>query len=341
MYKLDFIRMVHLEISSECNAACPQCPRNLYGYPYNDGYIARNLTLAEAEKIFQPSFVKQLDKLLINGNFGDIVMNLEAVEIIKYFRKHNTKPEFIIEICTNGGARNRTFWTQLAELQCHINFAIEGIDNTTHALYRQNTLYDTVIKNAQAFIQAGGHACWKMVQFEHNQSQVDQARTLSQQMGFKRFELIDHGRDTGPVYNTHGQVVHIMKEDVWKNMGLPTALEDMIDFRKSKTITNEHVNINIRPKINCEAIRGRSLYISSTGSVYPCCYLGMAPETYGHGCYMQPANQQIREIIEENSALEYGLEHAIQWFNSVPPSWDKPTVEQGRLILCNDNCGCG
>ena len=31
------IRDGHLEISTICNAACPFCPRNFWGYPYNGG----------------------------------------------------------------------------------------------------------------------------------------------------------------------------------------------------------------------------------------------------------------------------------------------------------------
>ena len=52
LYAVEDIRKVHLEISSECNAACPKCPRNLCGYPHNDGYEEHSMTLAEAQKIF-------------------------------------------------------------------------------------------------------------------------------------------------------------------------------------------------------------------------------------------------------------------------------------------------
>lgn len=47
LYTVDEIRRVDMEISSLCNAECPLCPRNLYGFPYNDGYVERNLTLSD------------------------------------------------------------------------------------------------------------------------------------------------------------------------------------------------------------------------------------------------------------------------------------------------------
>ena len=84
IYSVDQIQHLHLEISSLCNAACPLCPRNFWGYEYNAGYKEHNMTLAEAQKRFSIEFVKQLRHLVINGNFGDAVMNPDPVPIVNY-----------------------------------------------------------------------------------------------------------------------------------------------------------------------------------------------------------------------------------------------------------------
>ena len=76
MYSISDITKLHLEISSLCNASCPACPRNFHGYPYNNGYTERNLTLADVKKMFPREFIQQLSEILINGNYGDIVMYL-------------------------------------------------------------------------------------------------------------------------------------------------------------------------------------------------------------------------------------------------------------------------
>ena len=86
MYKLQDITQLHLEVSTLCNARCPQCPRNFCGYPYNDGYPECNLTLEQVHKIFKPTFIKQLIWFHINGNYGDMVMNPETTDIIRYFK---------------------------------------------------------------------------------------------------------------------------------------------------------------------------------------------------------------------------------------------------------------
>ena len=47
----------------------------------------------------------------------------------------------------------------------------------------------------------------------------------------------------------------------------------------------------------------------------------------------------IKEIVKENNALEYSLEHCIEWFNQVEQSWSKPSYLDGRLYKCDHQCG--
>lgn len=337
---INSIQELHLEISSRCNASCPQCPRNFYGYPFNDGYIERDLTLNEVKKIFSVNFIKQLKQILINGNFGDFIMNSESLKILKYFRDCN--PTANIIITTNGGARDKSFWQDLAKINCNILFCLDGTDNKTHALYRQNTVYDVVLKNAKIFIAAGGYAQWKMIKFDHNQHQIETAKELSQTLGFQNFDLVDHQRDVGPVYNSSGELVHIMKPAEWEKRNMPTVFAEAIEFKKTKKVGIAQIQLDVKPRILCKVSNKnvQSLYVSSTGHVYPCCWLGLSPETYGHGNFIQGANAQLRPLVSENNALEYSLDHCIKWFEQVKESWTKKTINDGHLIHCNSNCGC-
>jgi MoaA/NifB/PqqE/SkfB family radical SAM enzyme len=331
MYQIGQVKHVHLEISSRCNASCPQCPRNFYGYPYNDGYLEHDMTLAEAQTIFSAEFIQQLREIYINGNFGDAVMNPETVSIVEYFRQ--CSPALTITISTNGGARDQKFWQSLAKAQATVIFCIDGLEDT-HSLYRQNTLYSTVMRNAQIFIEAGGRAVWKMIKFDHNAHQIDQARDLSAQLGFQEFRLIDDGRNQGPVYDQHGNLVHVLGEPA------VTEFKILFDRRKTDEVLLEDIVGGRTPRpITCDVQRTKSVYISSTGDVYPCCFLGFNPKNYGHGNYHQAANAQFRHLIQKNNALENPLETCLQWFSSIENSWKIPTFEQGRLIICNDVCG--
>jgi MoaA/NifB/PqqE/SkfB family radical SAM enzyme len=146
MIAIDQIRAVHLEISSLCNARCPLCYRNFHGYPHNDGYVETNFSLDNAKHIFSPNFLQQLQEILINGNFGDAVMNPETPDIIEYFRSQNAYLK--IDISTNGSARSKSFWQRLAKVGAAVQFCLDGLEDTHH-LYRQNTNWRTILKNAR------------------------------------------------------------------------------------------------------------------------------------------------------------------------------------------------
>jgi MoaA/NifB/PqqE/SkfB family radical SAM enzyme len=327
------IRNVHFEISSLCNASCPWCPRNFWGYPYNSGYPEVNFTLSQAKKVFTTDFLQQLTSIRINGNFGDIVMNPEGPDIVEYFFSIN--PDLKIAISTNGGARDQKFWSRLARTPATIQFCLDGLADTHH-LYRQNTNYKTVIKNAKTVINNGGHAIWKMIRFDHNLHQIDQCRELSKQLGFKDFLLVDDGRDTAPVFNKQGKLTHVLGNySGEKNFEIlfynkthdQILLEDIVKDRTPTTA------------INCQAKKQRSIFINSNGDVSPCCWLGYHPKTYGHGQYHQAANAQLIPLVKKNNAVEYSLQECIEWFKGVENSWNIPTFEQGRLVICNDVCG--
>lgn len=333
MIRYQEITRVHLEISSLCNASCPWCPRNFWGYSYNAGFPETNLTLSQSKKIFTADFLRQLKLITINGNFGDIVMNPEGHSIVEYFK--NINPDLEIVISTNGSARSKDFWLSLAQAGAKIIFCLDGLEDTHH-LYRQNTVYQTVINNAQTFINAGGYAIWKMIKFKHNVHQTDQAKNLSITLGFKEFELVESSRTDAPVYDNKGNLSHILG-DYKGETSFPVLfhkkrtdvimLEDIISDRKEKKT------------ISCETKNNKEIYITCTGEVYPCCYTGLFPKTYGHGQYHQAANAQIAPFILNNNALEHTIKECIEWFSQIEQAWMQKTYGSGRLIICDDNCG--
>ena len=324
---------VHLEISSLCNASCSWCPRTFWGYPYNGGYPEVNLTLEQAKKIFQPDFLIQLISFQISGNFGDIVMNPEGPDIVDYFFRIN--PKLDISISTNGGARNNKFWIQLAQTPATIMFCLDGLEDTHH-LYKQNTVWATVIKNAKTFIDAGGRAIWKMIQFKHNQHQINQCRTMSQELGFAGFELVNEGRDTAPVFDHTGTLTHVLGNYVGE-----TDFKILFHKKKTDQILLEDIIDDRKPAKHtiCQTKQLKSIYIAANGDVSPCCYTGFYPKTYGNGQYHQAANAQLQPLIKQNNALEHSLADCIKWFISVEESWKIATFKQGRLVICNDVCG--
>ena len=333
MISFEEIRDVHLEISSLCNAACPLCPRNFRGYPHNDGYPEANMTLAQVQQIFDPNFVSQLTRIYLNGNFGDIVMNPETPDIVEYFRANN--PNLIIAISTNGSGRDRRFWQRLASARAKVFFCLDGLEDTHH-LYRQNTVWRQILRNAETFIAAGGYATWKFILFDHNQHQIQQCRELAEQLKFAHFEIINDGRNIGPVFDKHGQLTHVIGDYQGS-----TDFKTMFFKKKTDTVVLEDIIVDkkVKSTIACVAKITKSIYVTSIGEVYPCCFMGYYPRTYGQGEYHQAVNSQIARLMQNNNALDSSIKQCIEWFADVETSWKKSTYESGRLVVCDDNCG--
>jgi sulfatase maturation enzyme AslB (radical SAM superfamily) len=320
MYHISDIRNVHLEISTRCNAACPGCPRNLCGVNVVEGYPLHDMSLAEAQSIFSPAFLQQLESILINGNLGDFVTARDGVEIVRYFREQN--PKLKIEISTNADARP-DIWPTLAELKVQVFFCIDGL-KTTHEQYRRQTDWDSVIANAQAFISNGGNAVWKMISFAHNQHEIDQCKAMSQQLGFNRFLLVDQGRDAFPVFDQKKNFLYSIGEHTQ-----PTNFDELYNRYLGST-TNGYIEPVDADVIDCKVQKKKSIYVTATGEIYPCCWLGFYPRTMWN-----MGNSQIAPMLpNNNNANQIGIESAMQWFNKISDAWThQPPVQ------CKINCG--
>ena len=329
MIEYNQIQGVHLEISSRCNAVCPDCPRNFRGVDVIDNYPVCDLKLDQIKKIFSVEFLQQLNNILINGNYGDFVTAHDALSIVEYF--YQTNPKLYIEVSTNGSAQPK-IWAKLGKFPVRMGFRIDGLKDTHH-LYRQNTDFDLIISNAKNFISAGGHAIWTMIVFDHNKHQIDQCRQMSKDLGFKQFRVIDQApgvRNVFPVFTPDRRLSHVV--------GDYQGSTDF-DFLWQQNIERDPWdNLEYATEsypIKCKAIESKSIYITSNGEVYPCCWLGFSPLTD----HTNLVNLQMQDFIKENNALEYSIEHAVSWFHHVEKSWSKSSVADGKLVACNDTCG--
>ena len=328
------IRSVHLEISTRCNASCPLCPRNTAGFDQDLGYPLHDMTLSEAKQIFTQSFLSQLNKIEINGNFGDFVTARDGVEIVEYFAESN--PKLKIYISTNASAKPN-IWAKLGAIHnVIVKFDLDGLADT-HAIYRRNTSWDLVISNAKKFIAAGGNAVWKMILLDFNSHQVEECKKLSRELGFQRFSLVDHGRNQGPIYNRQGDLVGKLGDDIrFKEIEYPNRVEVWKNWYSSSL---KEITIPVKNTVSCMAKKNSEIYVTATGEVYPCCWLGFFPKIENQQHPWQENNELLKDMVKNNNALEVGIEESITWFNSVEESWNKKAYAEGRLFKCDRFCG--
>lgn len=340
------LRSIHIELTTRCNARCPMCMRNYRGLDYNSGYPLCELTLDNFKKIVTPEVLQHLIRpmphdpvndgtfrskypgfmgLLFNGNLGDFASASDAVDIVEYVSQYNVP----VRIQTNGSARSPEWWARLAFPNVVVGFALDGLADT-HSLYRQDTDWHRVIRNASALIAAGGRAWWRFIPFDHNRHQKQQCEQLSRELGFENFVEIYDGRDTTPVFDRRGNFSHSIGVP-YSNVDISTLLHSHIANLIS---VPRHANDIENLKIGCIHKKNREIYLAADGSIYPCCFLGFYPKTMNH-----PGNQQLSPMVQENNALEFGLEHCMQWFNTVEQSWSRPSIQQGRLYQCVASCG--
>jgi hypothetical protein len=125
------------------------------------------------------------------------------------------------------------------------------------------------MKNAKSYIDAGGSAIWKYLMFQHNEHQVEQARTLSKDMGFKKFLCVPTDRNWSsdgvwPV-NIDGIYQYSIQRSSVSSKNIKAA--PLIALEKFKQIIDTSP---VKTTPSCWAYEGR-LYVSYTGHVIPCC----------------------------------------------------------------------
>jgi hypothetical protein len=346
MFKFDKLKRVHLEITNRCQASCPMCPRNIHSGIENPLIDNSDWTLSQFKKIFTVEVLEQLDSVQFCGSFGDPVINNDLVEMCKH-----AAPYTSIEINTNGGARSKQWWRDLAAVlpkHHQVEFALDGFAGV-HELYRIGTSFDKVVENAKEFIDAGGNASWLFIRFKHNEHQVEDARKLASEMGFFKFELKDTRRfvvDKFPVLNKTGKVSHYLEPP--SNNNIPIVnLTSINNYKEWKTATN----------ISCFALDNKEIYIDSKMRMFPCCIIAAFTDTlYDTKLYKEnklpgfeiqnqvgaKVKQDVYNLINELggddkiNALNYGIKNIIentQWQTIWHDKW-----ASNKSMCCTAMC---
>lgn len=260
------IEHLHIEASSYCNARCPGCPRNGYGYPLEGFFTEKNLRLDQLHQILNT--YKDVKNIHYCGNHGDPMMNPNIAQM-------SSMDNIEVEIATNGGIGRLETYKQLAKQKnTRIIFGIDGLEDTNH-LYRQGVNWDKLISRVRAFTEAGGDAEWQFIKFQHNMHQQEEARKLSQVLGFNNFILRDDGRNDMPAIQLDKSISH------W-------VLPPYKDAKPRQFDVDQYLKMRYEPydltensckveKITCETLVNKSVYVDSSGEIYPCCYHG-----FGH-----------------------------------------------------------
>lgn len=332
MINLSDVKIVHVEASSRCNSHCPMCSRYTA-----DGYVQPHLIEGDLSKesfykLFTLDFTKQLDHVYFSGVYGDPCLNKLLPEFVNYLIDNGCKS---ISIDTNGGYRDEDWWAKLARPGVLINFSLDGTDNETLEKYRIGVVYDKVVKNLKSYISAGGQAQWNFIVFKHNEHQVEQARTIAEELGAKfRIKVTQKFRQRKDhKVMKQGQHVFTLEPPVTEkyrhnNVGTKEHKPVRIFVYDIKKFSSLNVN-----KVSCKSVERQEIFLAANGMVFPCCYIG----TYTHdspGSYQFNKHYDINDFNINTNSIDSILEK----FNMISSKWND-TIENGNLITCLATCG--
>ena len=345
----DKIKQVHLEITQNCQAACPMCDRNMNGEGINPHLNLDELTLDDCKRMFEPKFISNLEAMYMCGNHGDPIVARDTLEVFQYFRKHN--PNIWLSMNTNAGARDEQWWKDLAE--CFGNrgvvyFSVDGLRETNH-IYRQNVIWDNVERSMKSFINAGGRARWDYLIFQHNEHQVDEAEALSKEWGFEQFRKKKSGRfiTTKQKKKTEHQAVS-KKGDKSSVIAMPKQKKNQnAVVNKAEKIIKKHGSIEQyydNTEVFCKSLNEKEIYVSAEGIVTPCCWTAGRMYKWWQ---KDPKVQQIWDYIDGAGGKDAinmklnGIEKVLEtgFFDDIKASWSKPSCAAGKLEVCAQKCG--
>ena len=260
--KLSLVRKIQLDHTSRCNLACPQCART-----NNNRYPILDLTVDDYKIILEPFDNNQI-KFFHNGNFGDAVVSPTFNDTFDYYIDKIRE----IDISTNGSVRTPDWWARLAQQgsdKLTVIFSIDGLEDTNH-LYRVGSVYNKIIKNAEAFINAGGKAEWHYIEFAHNQHQTEQAKQIAKDLGFTKFIAKNTARfaeaETNFVETKKKNVVYDIKDNP-RTIDRQKILKAFSSMKEYATKTD----------IMCKSRYQQTLFIDMNMDLWPCCWFGSPP----------------------------------------------------------------
>ena len=258
MWSSDTIEWIDIELTSFCNIQCKGCFRVLS--PYTDQIINKSfLDLQKIKTKFQKNTLPNVKIINFCGSVDEPTTHPQFFEIVKHFADWSAH----INIATNGSLRNAKWWKTLATIlpdSHRVTWGIDGSDDTSE-IYRVGSNFKKVQENYKAFISAGGKANWQFIVFEHNEHQLEAAKELAKQEGFKDFKtILSHRKD-----------IHNIK--------------------------HKKIQAKESTSIKCKYGNQKRIFVNHMGNVIPCCHLNSKMLEYS---VVQQSKDLFEDILLES-----------------------------------------
>lgn len=187
-FPLDFSNF-ELEITNRCNLACPRCARTDFIEKFPNAWNNHDLSLDDFKKFIDP-ILDQICIFEFKGTMGDPIFHPNFIDWISWIKSINKQ----VYIHTNGQS-GKSFWTKLVTLLDKKDKVILGIDGLPENFmtYRINARWKN-IEDCASILKGKTTLIWQYIIFKYNQSNINDARELSINMGFDQFDILNSNR---------------------------------------------------------------------------------------------------------------------------------------------------
>jgi len=342
---IDNIKKIELEITSNCNAACPGCQRTR-----SEGqYEVIDFTVDDLKRIFPTPQHINGKQFKFCGVLGDPAYNNDCLKMVDYIVINGGH----CQLSTNGGIQTADWWRQLGELsnrtkRVDVNFCVDGHRETNH-VYRVNTVFNVIERNMTAYSRAGGAGSWIFIVFDHNEHELPLAQDHAKRLGFQ------FATRTGMRNSIHSWTAQIKKKDYnLKTVTTETVAVTTTGIKEHSKVDEfievfqfiENAETNpeqidefkkkeIIDSIVCKMVHEGEIFIASNQTLWPCCFLwdSMVQNSY-------KIQEKLSEYGDEwNNLKIHSIDDVLQhrWYNIVlMMSWD-PTHNK-HLKRCIKSC---
>lgn len=263
------------ELTSHCNARCPQCSRtnekdNLKKHEW---IPLMSVSINQFKKWFPEDVVKKIKNFHFSGTYGDPGMCKDLLKICQYIMESSYTTK--VSINTNAGMRDEDFWFDLGATLMKrgtIIFDVDGIDQEMHNFYRRGVELKKVLANMASAMMTPVNVNVLTVMFKHNEDYIEDIQNMCREIGHvNNFDTVEGNNfqksskyDFIDEDGNEQYLEQITRKD--REQGLKRITRRVRDHRH-RNIINDY------DEIECVYAKNNSVKVSSTGSIGPCCYL--------------------------------------------------------------------
>ena len=283
-----------LDTTTYCNAKCPQCHRinSTEGAKLSfAGNVVKELPLIHVpfekiKKTFTQQELLNYNSIQLCPTWGDHMMHPQAAEIVEHFLSSSWR--IVVSINTNGSMRDELYWWKLCSLavkhksryhnrRLHIVFAVDGIDQEMHGLYRRNTNLQKVLDHVKICSEFKERVIveTQTVLFKHNQDYLEEITKLCKEYGAEKHSSVISDRFGEGNQQVENRNVYTFYDENNTKLSLNKVTKDWTAKFKKRGAQINRTNIaDLDDKPTCGWSLTNTLNINFDGNVWPCCFFG-------------------------------------------------------------------